>query len=428
MGTTPLDRMFFSNNRKRLSAKLKPGSVAVINSNDEYPRNGDQNFPYRQNSDFFYLTGIFQERSRLLLVPDFPNAQYKEILFIRKANKDLETWEGTKLTKGEASDISGIENVKFLDEFDSVLREVIMDAEQIYLNANEYPKYSNPVPYFDIRFAKEVKEKFPVMKIERLAPLLTSLSLIKSKEEIEIIKSAIQITKMAFMRVLKNLKPGMKEYQVQAEITYEFMNQGVMHHAYQPIIATGENACFMHYTKNNAQCKNGEMLLMDFGAEYMNYASDLTRTIPVNGKFTKRQKDCYEAVLRVQKAAIQLMNPGIAINQINTEVNLLMEKEMIKLGLFSYDDVKEQPKEAPMYMKYFMHGTSHFIGLDVHDVGTKYLTLEPGMVITCEPGLYLREEKLGIRIENDILVTNDGPVDLTKDIPREVADIEILMR
>lgn len=419
---------FFIKNRERLAALLPPGSLAILNSSDEFPRNGDQAFPFRQNSDLFYLSGIEQEMTKLMLFPDHPNATYKTVLFIRKPDPSLETWEGKKIKKEEATSISGIKTIMFLDEFEAVLTEAMSLAENIFLNANEYPKYSNPVPYSDLRFAISLKERYPLHNYERLAPELHKLRTIKSEEEIKLIRHAIDVTGKAFLRVLKNVEPGMKETDVEAEITHEFMINGVRNHAYKPIIASGVNACFLHYTSNNGVCSDGELLLMDFGAEYLNYAADITRTIPVNGRFTGRQKKVYNAVLNVQKNAIALFVPGKSIDLINKEVNLIMEQELMSLGLFSGEDVKKQASDTPLYTKYFMHGVSHFIGLDVHDVGSKYEDLKPGMVLTCEPGIYLREEKMGIRTENIILVTEKEPVDLSSGIPREVEVIETLMK
>lgn len=422
-----INKAFFVDNREALLSRLDDNSLAVINSSDEQHRNGDQYFPYRQNSDFFYLTGIEQEMSRLLICNNFPDKSYKEILFIRKPNPSLETWEGKKLSVDEARKISGIQNIKFLEDFDSIFRDVAMNNKKIYLNANEYPKFSNPVPDFDIRFTAQTKSKYPQHTYDRIAPLITQKRLIKAEEEKEIIKMACDITNKAFHRVMKTLKPGMSELDVEAEITYEFMKNGSRHHAYRPIIASGINACSLHYIKNEGICHDGDLLLMDFGAEYMNYASDVTRTIPVNGKFSRRQKECYNAVLRVQKETIKLFKPGTTIDAINKEVNLLMQEEMIKLGLFSKKDVAKQDPLNPIYQKYFMHGVSHFIGLDVHDVGTKYEELQPGMILTVEPGLYLKEENMGIRIENDVMITESGNVDLTEAVPREVDEIEGLM-
>lgn len=424
----PVDPGLFTGNRKRFSAMMAPAALAVFHSNDEYPRNGDQNFPFRQQSDLFYLSGIDQEETILVLAPGHPNPDLREMLFLKETSEQIAIWEGQKLTREEAREASGIKNVHWTKDFDFYLRDLMMWAGKVYLNMNEYPKYSNPVPYRDLRFANDLKERFPLHAYERAAPLVAELRKIKSETEIGLIRKAGEITGKAFDRVLRTLKPGMKEYQVQAEIEYEFAVNGASGNAYRPIIASGANSCVLHYVDNDKVCGDGDLLLMDFGAEYANYAADISRTIPVNGTFTRRQRACYDAVLRVHDAAIRLLMPGTTIDAFNKEVNKLMEKEMIALGLFGEDDVKRQDPEKPLYMKYFMHGTSHPIGLDVHDVGSKYDPLKPGMVLTCEPGLYIREESIGIRIEDNILVMADGPLNLTAQIPVKAEDIERLMK
>ena len=422
-----IDPEFFTDNRKRLTKLLPTGSLAIFHSNDEFPRNGDQNFPFRQQSDLFYLSGIDQEGTILLLAPGHPNLALREVLFVKETSEQIAIWEGQKYSKEETSKVSGVKWVQWTKDFEFVLKELMSWAKHVYLNANEYPKYFNPVPYKDLRFARELKEKYPTHEFERAAPLMTELRKVKSDIEIDLIKKAADITGKAFVRVLKTVNAGIPEYQVQAEIEYIFAVEGANGSAYRPIIASGANACVLHYIDNDKVCNDGDLLLMDFGAEYANYAADVTRTIPVNGKFTPRQKDCYEAVLRVHDKAIQLLVPGTSIDAFNKEVNKLMEEEMIVLGLFSKKDVEKQDPKKPLYMKYFMHGTSHPIGLDVHDLGSKYEPIEDGMVLTCEPGLYIREEKCGIRIEDDILVTKDGPVNLTAHIPVKVEEIEGIM-
>jgi len=423
-----IDKKLFKNNRKRFVEMLPPGSVAIFHSNDQYPRNGDQFFPYRQQSDFFYLTGIDQEKSILILAPGCRNKKLTEALFLLETNEKLQIYEGHKYTKQEATDISGIENVYWESDFDISLREALVNAKSVYLNANEYVKFSSDVHDRNQRFAKQFINDYPLHKLERAAPILAKLRTIKSKEEIELMQTACNITRKAFERVLRFTRPGVKEYEIQAEIDHEFTVNKSGGHGYAPIIASGKNACVLHYVKNEEVCKEGDLLLMDFGAEYANYSADLSRTIPVNGKFTKRQKDCYNAVLKVFKEARNLLVPGNTCVMVGEETNRLMEAEMIKLGLFSADDVKNQDPENPLFKKYFMHGTSHFLGLDVHDVGMKDEPFKPGMVLTCEPGLYIREENMGIRIENDILITENGPVDLMENIPIEVDEIEELMK
>jgi len=423
----PIKPEFFTANRRHFTKMLDKGCLAIFHSNDEFPRNGDQNFPFRQQSDLFYLTGIDQEDTILMLAPDHPNMALREVLFVKETSEQIAIWEGQKLSKDEASRSSGVKWVQWSKDFEFVLKDLMNWAQQVYLNANEYPKYFNPVPYKDLRFALELKERFPSHQYERSAPLLMELRKKKSDTEVALIKKAGEITGKAFTRVLKVLKPGEHEYKIQAEIEYAFAINGANGNAYKPIIASGASACVLHYVDNDKMCNDGDLLLMDFGAEYANYAADITRTIPVNGKFTPRQKDCYEAVLRIHDKAVQLLVPGTTIDAFNNEVNKLMEEEMIGLGLFSKKDVQQQDPKRPLFMKYFMHGTSHPIGLDVHDVGSKYDPLEAGMVLTCEPGLYIREENCGIRIENNILVTKDGPVNLTESIPVTVEEIEDLM-
>lgn len=422
-----IDPDFFRHNRSGFSAGMKPGSIAVFQSNDEFPRNGDQNFPFRQQSDLFYLCGIDQEETILLLAPEHPNMAFREMLFVKETSEQIAIWEGQKLGKKEASALSGIKSVHWTKNFDAVLTELMSWSQHVYLNANEYPKYSNPVPYRDLRFAAELKEKHPLHNYERAAPLLTALRKIKSETETGLIRKAGEITGKAFERVLKYVKPGVKEYEVQAQMEYVFTMHGAHGFAYLPIIASGANSCVLHYVDNDRVCNDGDLLLMDFGAEYANYAADVTRTIPVNGKYSPRQRECYEAVLKVHREAIALLRPGSSIDAFNKEVNRMMEEEMVILGLFSKEEVKKQDPNKPLYMKYFMHGTSHPLGLDVHDVGSKYDPLEAGMVLTCEPGIYIREEKIGIRIEDDILVTNEGPVNLTEQIPVEAEEIERIM-
>jgi Xaa-Pro aminopeptidase len=417
---------FFTGNRKKLTNALEKNSVAIINSNDELTRNGDQDFPFRQSSDLFYLTGLEQEKCILTLCPDHPDENLREIVFTIKPDEQLETWTGHKYTKEEVKKISGVKTVKWLEDFDMTFRDLAISSDNIYVNLNEYAKYQTEVDYVSNRYAMKIREMYPAHNLKRLAPLLTQQRLVKEPEELRVLQIACDITNKAFGRVLSTVKPGMMEYEVDAEITYEFLKNGARGHAYQPIIASGKNALVLHYVENSNECRDGDLLLLDIGAEYNNYAADCSRTIPVNGKFTERQKQCYEAVLRVQKEAIKLYVPGNTIDSVNKTVWKMMEKEMIKLGLFTEEDVKKQDPEQPLYTKYLMHGVAHFIGLDVHDVGGKFVKFEKGMVLTCEPGIYIKEEGIGIRIENDIVV-DEKPVDLMADIPREVDEIEELM-
>lgn len=417
----------FAHNRSKLLKLLKKNSVAILHSNDEMPRNGDQFFPFRQNSDLFYLTGIDQEKTVLMLCPDHPIQKNREILFILKPNPQFEIWHGKRLTKKEAIEISGVQNVAWIEEFESFLPEMIYYSEHAYVNQYENTKFISEVESRDQRFTKIIQQHYPSQRLERLSPLLTSLRLVKEPEEVNAMRHASMITGKAFNRVLKYLKPGIHEFEVEAEISHEFRINGAEGHAYYPIVATGENACFLHYIKNQSVCQAGELLLLDFGAEFRNYAADCSRTIPVNGTFTPRQKLLYNAVLNVFNKAKSMMVKGATIALINKQVCKLFEEEHVKLGLYSMDDVHRQDPENPLYSKYYMHGISHFLGLDVHDAGNRFQTLEPGMVITCEPGIYVREEGIGIRIENDILITEEEPIDLMHHIPLEIDEIEDMM-
>ena len=418
----------FIENRKRFTAKMKTNSIAVFHANDQMPKSGDGLHPFKQNADLFWLTGIDQEDTMLILYPDSPKPEYKEVLFLRKTNETIAVWEGHKYTIEEARTASGIKTIVWNEEFNTVLNNLMVYAENCYINLNENDRAVIKVPYSDLRFAHEIQSRFPLHKYERGARLMNELRSIKSEAEIEIIRTACSITEKAFRRVLKTIKPGMMEYEVEAEIIHEFIRNRATDHAYYPIIASGASACVLHYVENNRECKEGDMILLDFGAEYGNYASDLTRTIPVNGKFTPRQKEMYNAVLRVMKQAKAMLRPGTILNDYNNAVGKIMEGELIKLGLLNADEVKKQNPDAPLYKKYFMHGTSHFMGIDVHDIGGRFSPMQAGNVFTCEPGIYVPEESIGIRIENDVLVTNGEPIDLMSTIPIEVEEIEELMK
>ncbi len=421
-----LNSSLFEKNRKKLVKYLQSNSVAVIHSNNQMPRNGDQFFPFRQCSDLFYLTGIDQEKTILTLCPNHPNKDLREILFIIESNEKIAIWEGHKYTKEEALITSGIKTIKYIKEFESTFRELAIKVENVYLNLNENPKFKTEVESLDEQFVKTLWNEYPAHEIKRLAPILKNLRMKKEQGEIDLMKDACNITGRAFQRVLKFVKPGVTEYQIEAEITHQFLWDKATGHAYEPIIASGKNACVLHYIKNNMVCKDGDLLLMDFGAEYANYAADCTRTIPVSGKFTFRQKECYEAVLRVMKKTITWLTPGTTINRINERVEKLFQEEHIKLGLYTQKDLDNQDPEKPLVRIYYPHGTCHFIGLDVHDVGDRTTILEDGMILTCEPGLYIPEEEIGIRIENNIMVSLK-PIDLMKDIPREIDEIEQLI-
>jgi len=423
----PIDPHLFIENRNRLKALLEPGALAVFNSNDILPTNADGLRRFIQNSDLFYLSGIDQEESILVLFPDSPDPAQREILFIQETSDAIATWQGDKYTQEQASLISGIQTVHWVHEFTRVFKGLAFDARSIWLNSNEHLRAEVVVESRDMRFVAWCKNAFPLHRYERLAPLMHHLRAVKSPIEIDLIRRAIHITESAFRRVLKFIKPGIWEFEIEAEITHEFLKNLSNRSAFLPIMASGPHSCVLHYEKNNRQCQAGELILMDFGAEYANYASDVTRTVPVSGRFSPRQKAVYNAVLQVQRAATRLLIPGVTMTEYLKNVGHIMEAELINLGLLESDAVKNQPENAPLYKRYFMHGISHLLGIDVHDVGNRYRPFEAGMVFTCEPGIYIREEGFGIRLENDILITADGPVNLTADIPVEPEEIEELM-
>lgn len=423
----PISNEIFTYNRKNFVSRLKSSALAVFHANDEFPKNGDQSFLFKQNPDFFYLTGIDQEQSILILFPDCPNPLYKEVLFLRQTNEHIAVWEGHKYTKEEARNVSGIECIFWLSDYDVILHSIINYAEYIYINANENDRYAHTVPYRDIRMYEELRAKYPLHKYERSALILRDLRVVKSPIEIELTKKACNITRDAFVRVLKFIKPGVAEYEIEAEIIHEFLMQRATGHAYSPIIASGKNAIVLHYTENNQVCNDGDVILFDFGAEYANYNADMSRSVPVNGRFTKRQRDVYDAVLRVMRAATQLIAAGTVLTEYQDEVGKIMTGELIGLGLLDKHDVEKQDPKMPLYKKYFMHGTSHHLGLDVHDFASRYRPFEAGNILTCEPGIYIPAENLGIRIENNILITADGNVDLMADIPVEAEEIEEIM-
>lgn len=416
-------------NRKRLVNELQSGSVAVFNSNDIMPTNADGTMRFRQNNDLFYLTGVDQEETILMLFPDHPDKKFREVLFLRETSELIATWEGHKLTKDEARAVSGIETILWLTDFQRVLNTALTmgGAEFVYLNTNEHYRAEVAVETRDSRFIKWCKEKYPLHKYERLAPIMSKLRAIKSKEEIDQMQVACDITNSAFRRVLKFVKPGVKEYEIEAEFIHEFLRKGSRGFAYEPIIASGANSCVLHYIENDKACKAGDVLLLDVGAEYGNYNADMTRTIPVNGQFTKRQKDVYNAVLRIKRAAVSLLKPGVQYFEYHKEVQKITENELIKLKLFDKTDLKNQDQARPLFMKYFMHGTGHHLGLDVHDTGNMYTKMQVGMVWTVEPGIYIRKEGIGIRLENNVVIEKNSVKDLMKNIPVEAEEIEVLM-
>ncbi|HEX6223404.1 MAG TPA: aminopeptidase P family protein [Chryseolinea sp.] len=424
-----INKELFISNRKRLLKELKPHSLVALNANDIMPTNADGTMRFRQNSDLFYLTGVDQEETILVLCPDFPDKKYREVLFLRETNEHIATWEGHKLTKEEARDLTGIETVLWLSEFWRLFNTMMVmgDTEFVYLNTNDHYRAESSVTTREMRFVKTCLEKYPLHKYERLAPIMHRLRSVKSKFEIDLLQQACDITEKGFRRILKFVKPGVRENEIEAEFIHEFIRNGSRGFAYEPIVASGRNSCVLHYIENDKPCADGDILLLDVGAEYANYNADMTRSIPVNGRFSKRQKEVYNAVLRVHHGAIRLLKPGVKYFEYHKEVQKLMEQELIGLKLIDRKDIKNQDANRPLFMKYFMHGTGHQLGLDVHDVGNMYHNMQVGQVWTVEPGIYIREENLGIRIENNVVIQKDKVVDLMKNIPIEVEEIEELM-
>ncbi len=428
-----INNSLFSDNRRKLISLMKNDSVAIINSNDILPSNADGTMKFHQNSDLFYLTGINQEETILLINPSEKDEDKREILFIRDFNpvslvfQELEVWEGKKLSQNDATVISGIKTVIELSKFEHVLHDILCNTENIYLNTNDHDRAKNIVESRDTRFINYCMKYYPLHTYCRVSPLIYSLRVIKSKTETELIQKACNITGDGFRRLLKFVKPGVMEYEVQAELAHEFIRQGSNFADYEPIIATGENSCFLHYIKNDNKCNDRDVLLLDFAAGYANYNADMTRTIPVNGKFTKRQKMVYNAVLRAMKGTIKEMKPGKSVKELIIVCRELIAKELLDLKLVKPDDVKDLKNKSPEFKKYYPHDVSHFLGLGVHDVGLFDEPMKPGMVLTCEPGIYIRDEKIGIRIENDILITESGNIDFMANIPIEADEIEELM-
>ncbi len=424
----PIPGKLFSDNRKKFVKQLQPGALAVFNANDIMPTNADGTMAFIQNADLFWLSGVDQEESILVLFPGAVLPENREILFLKETNEHIAIWEGEKLTKARAAEVSGVKTVYWLSQFKTIFHQLMCECKSVYLNTNEHMRVVIEVETRDARFAKWCREQYPAHKYHRSAPILHNLRAIKSKEEVALIQQACNITAKGFRRLLPFVKPGVWEYEIEAELAHEFIRNRSRGFAYTPIVASGFNACVLHYIDNNKQCKAGDVILLDVAAEYANYASDLTRCLPVSGKFTRRQRNVYDAVLRVMRGAIGMLKKGNNIVDYHEAVGKLMEEELVNLRLLKMSDIKKQDPKNPAYKKYFMHGTSHYLGLDVHDVGEKYRKFEPGMVFTCEPGIYIREESLGIRLENDILITEKGNDDLMKTIPIEAEEIEQLMQ
>ncbi len=418
----------FKRNRAKFMAQMKPKSIAIFNSNDIYPISADSTMPFQQHRDIFYLSGVDQEESILLLFPDSIDKINKEILFVRETNEHIAIWEGEKLDKTQATGVSGIQTVHWLTDFDKVFFNLMTEAEVIYLNTNEHYRQSVVTQTREDRFIIKCKNDFPAHQVAKSNPILQQIRGVKEPEEIDLIQKACDITEKGFRRILKYVKPGIWEYELEAEFLHEFIRNRSKGFAYTPIIASGNNANVLHYIENKNQCKNGDLILLDVGAEYANYSSDMTRTIPVNGKFDKRQRQVYDAVLRVKNEATNMLVPGTLWADYHKEVGKVMTSELIGLGLLDKADVKKENKDWPAYKKYFMHGTSHHMGLDTHDYGELKKPMKPNMVFTVEPGIYIPDEKMGIRLEDDVIITDKGsPFNLMRNIPIEAEEIEDLM-
>ncbi len=406
---------------------MKPGSVAIIHANDQMPTNADGTMNFMQNSNLFYLTGVDQEQTVLLLAPHFPDESMREILFLRETNETMAVWEGHKLTKEEGIQTSGIKNVKWTSDFELLFYTILAESSNIYLESNEHIRNSSVMQTRNARFIRDCQEKYPLYNYERLAPILTDIRCIKSQIEIDLLQKACDITEKGFRRVLNFINPGVFEYEVEAEYLHEFVRNRSKGFSYEPIIGGGVNSCVLHYLENNQELKDGDVLLMDVGAEYGKYCADMTRTVPVSGKFTTRQQQVYDAVLRVKNEATAMLTPGNRIPEYHKAVGEFMEKELLDLGLIDQTDIKNQNPDWPAYKKYFMHGTSHHLGIDVHDVASIYKVFEENMVFTVEPGIYIPEEGFGVRLEDNVVVTKDGHLNLMRSIPIEVEEIEDIM-
>ena len=423
-----IDKELYIHNRSRFIKGLKPNSLAIFNSNDIVTTGADSTTPFVQHRDILHLSGVDQEESVLVLFPDCFEQKHREILFLKETSDLIAVWEGAKLNKEQAFETSGIKTVYWLSQFDSVFNALMSEAENVYINTNEHTRANTEAENREDRFIKRCKEKYTAHNYERSAPIMHEIRSIKHPIEIELMQKACDITEKGVRRLLDYIKPGVMEYNIEAELMHEFLNNRSQGFAYTPIIASGYSACVLHYIENNKECKDGDVILMDFGAEYGNYASDLTRCFPVNGKFTPRQKDVYNAVLRVKKGATKLLVTGTYLKDYHVAVGKLMETELISLGLISQEDVQNEDPAWPAYKKYFMHGTSHYIGLDTHDLGLWTKPMRAGMAFTVEPGIYIPEENLGIRLEDDVIVQESGePINLMGNIPIEADEIEALM-
>jgi Xaa-Pro aminopeptidase len=424
----PLDPALFTQNRSRFQSRMKKNAIAIFVSNDEVPVNADALYPFKQNSDLFWLTGITQEDSMVILFPDNPDPKYREVLVLVRPNELKEKWDGKRLRAAEARAISGISTIVWLDTLEALLQPWVHLAEHIYLDSNENDRKGSLLRTREYRFIDEMKARYPLHKYERAAALMKDLRAIKTPKEVEVVKTAIDITDKTFRRVMNFVRPGVMEYEIEAEIWHSFLSQRATGPAYGSIIASGDRARTLHYVSNNQECKDGELLLMDFGAEYGGYCADLTRTIPVNGKFTRRQKTVYNACLHLHDYAKSLLKPGITILNYTDKVGEEATQQFLKIGLLRKSDVKNEDPENRAYRKYLYHGISHHLGIDVHDLGTRTAPIQAGMLFTVEPGIYIEEEQMGIRIENNLWITRSGNQDLMKNIPITVEDIETCMK
>ncbi|PZX63434.1 aminopeptidase P family protein [Hydrotalea sandarakina] len=428
MKNLPLPAELFTENRHRFIKAMEPNSIAIFVSNDAFPVNGDALHPFKQNSDLYWLSGISQEDSMVILYPDNPEKKYREVLVLVRPNELKEKWDGKRLRISEAQAISGIETIVWLDSIEALLQGWIHSVDTIYLDSNENDRKASLIRTNEYRFIDEMKARYPLHEYKRAAKILKQLRSIKSKEEVAVIQKAIDITENTFRHLLQFIKPGVMEYEIEAEIYRSFLSQRAEGPAYHSIIASGDNARTLHYIFNNQECKDGDLVLMDFGAEYGGYCADLTRTVPVNGKFTKRQKEVYNACLHLHNYAKSILKPGILLSDYHDKVGEEATKQFLKIGLLNKADVKNEDKNNPAYRKYLYHGISHHLGIDVHDLGNRLQPVTAGMVFTVEPGIYIEEEKMGVRIENNVWITKNGNTDLMKNIPITVEEIEKLMQ
>jgi len=423
-----IDSTLYISNRKKFTERMTANSLAVFNSNDIFPISADSTMPFQQHRDILYLSGVDQEESILVLFPNACNPAHREVLFLKETSDLIAVWEGEKLTKETAFLTSGIKTVYWLQQFPTIFKQLMAEAQGMYLNTNEHLRANTEVETREDRFIKQVKQDYPAHQVHKSAPIMHKIRSIKESVELELMQRACKITEAGVRRLLAFIKPGVWEYEIEAELAHEFLRSRSKGFAYTPIVASGKNACVLHYIENNQQCQDGDVILLDVGAEYANYSSDLTRCLPVNGRFTARQKAVYNAVLHVKNEAQKLLVPGTIMAEYHKQVGALMEEQLVGLGLISMEDIKTQNPDWPAYKKYFMHGTSHFLGLDTHDVGIWHEPISAGMVFTCEPGIYIPEEGLGIRLEDDLVVQSSGaPFNLMGDIPIEAEAIEDLM-